>query len=155
MLRNAKRMTVGLLMVLGLNGCAQQGVAGTEAAARRESLRAQLADLFAAYEAEDYALVESRFDRNMVGYQRLIDGVRADFDRNGQIRVLLTDTEYAMEQGAAVVSTRFEKRSVRTADSGATMVAGRATILLRQSGNDWIITSISGDSPFAAPVGSQ
>lgn len=154
MIRNAVWMAVAIVVAFALHGCAQPGVGGGNAAAQRENLQTRLADLIVAYEAEDFFLVEGRIDRNMIGYQRFIDGVRTDFDRHGQIRIILVDTESTVENGAGVIHTRFEKRFVRTNDAVAGLVAGRTTILFRNTGGDWVITGIGGDNPFTAPVGS-
>lgn len=154
MIKNAVRIAVALFVTCALHGCAQQGASTSDSIVQRETLQARLAELVAAYEAEDLSLIEGSVDRSMIGYQRFIDGVRTDLDRHNQIRVLLVDTESTVENAAGVINTGFEKRFVRTSDSAAGLIAGRTTILFRKAGHEWIITGISGDNPFSAPIGT-
>lgn len=154
MTRNVVAMAVVMVAAIALHGCARQGVAGGGSALQRESLQARLAEVVAAYEAEDLSLIESSVDHNMIGHRRFMEGVRADLERYGQIRLTLADTDATVGNGGGVINTRFEKRFVRSSDSAAGLVAGKAMIVFRRSGRDWLITGISGDNPFGPPVGN-
>lgn len=142
---------LGLAAVLFiLQACAQRAGAIDEAAGDREAMRIKLGEVVAAYEAEDLNLIERSLDPAMIGYQRLVESLRTELDRYGQIRVTLTDTQATASGAGGVINTRFEKRLVRSADSLPGLVAGRTTIVFRKQGREWTIAAIGGDNPFGA-----
>jgi hypothetical protein len=111
-------------------------------------------EMIRAYETGNLALVESRIDPAMIGYQRFVEGLRRDINQMQQIRIQLTDTQVTVGPDVGVVRTRFEKRFVNATDFRPGLVSGQTQMLFHRRGDFWNVSGFSGDNLFASSSGS-
>jgi hypothetical protein len=115
-----------------------------------EAAQKSLEKIVIAYTNSDLATVEAGFDAKMTGYQKLIDGIRQDFAKHKNVRVSLSDTNFAADANSMMVSSNWEKHFITTA-STAGSATGRITILMSRSKDGWKISGIKGDNFFVKP----
>lgn len=111
-------------------------------------------EMIRAYETGNLALLESRIDPAMIGYQRFVEGVRRDINQMQQIRIQLIDTQVTVGPDVGVVRTRFEKRFVSSVDFRPGLVGGQTQMLFHRRGDFWNVAGFSGDNLFASNSGS-
>lgn len=111
-------------------------------------------EMVRAYETGNLALVESRIDPSMVGYQRFVEGVRRDASQLKQVRIQLIDLQVTVGPDVGVVRARFEKRYVNAVDFTPALISGQARMLFHRRGEFWNVAGFSGDNLFASSSGT-
>jgi hypothetical protein len=107
-----------------------------------------LAEFVQAYEANDLATIRNRLDPALIGYQRFLDGLVADFSRQKQLRLFLKDTQMQCGPDVTVINVTWEKRFLELNTFQPGFLTGRMSILLHRNLDQWRMAAVGGDSPF-------
>ena len=128
----------------------------SDACNRDSEAMAAFNEYIRAYEQGNVALIQSKLDPAMIGYQNYLDGVIQDTNRMKQLRLTLRDTEIQCGPDVTVIQTAWDKRFLDVTTFTPTLNSGRATILLHRSGSkEWRMAGLSGDNPFTARDGTM
>ncbi len=107
-----------------------------------------------AYELGDVAQIRGMLDNSMIGYQAFIDGVRKDFAAYRQIRIHFIDTRVLAGPDVTVISTKWEKRYLSSADLQPGKQSGESTFLLHNTPGGWKVAALAGDNVVASLGGT-
>jgi len=118
-----------------------------------KKVQAALDELIRAYETGNVALIRSRLDPAMIGYQRFLDGVVEDSNRLIQIRIHLKDTQVQAGPDVAVIQTRWEKRFLTATGFTPDLYTGQSQFLLHRGKEGWRVAAFGGDNLFASQSG--
>lgn len=113
-----------------------------------------LEDFIRDYEVGNIAQIRRWLDPGMIGYQRFIDGILQDKNRQQQIRIHLLDTQTLLGPDVAVIQASWEKRYLTiTPSMNPGHNSGKSQFLMHRGRDGWRIAAIGGDNPFASQAG--
>lgn len=115
----------------------------------------ELLEFVRAYEAGNIAAIQAKIDPSMLGYQRFIDGLIQDFNRQKQIRMLVKDIQVQCGADLATVQFNWEKRYLDVITFAPALLVGRGTLLMHRSLGNWKVAAIAGDNPFSGFAGTK
>ncbi len=115
----------------------------------------ELLEFVRAYEAGNIAALQAKLDPSMLGYQRFIDGLIQDFNRQKQIRMLVKDIQVQCGADLATVQFTWEKRYLDVISFAPALLVGRGTMLLHRSAGGWKVAAVAGDNPFSGFAGTK
>ncbi len=132
-----------------------RGVGGPPAALQAQhEARAALDVLLQAAERGDAEYVRQQLNPAMVGYQRLVDGLRRDAATQRFARIVLLGPQVTSSSDLVMIQSAWEKRFFGVADGQPALQRGQATFLLKRSGESWQLAAIGGDNPLASAAGT-
>jgi hypothetical protein len=150
--RHASRRRV----VLALSGVALTG-AGF-AVTERSMAQPAPAEGSAAFDALKRALraleearperFEAQLDKGMVGYGAFVQYATDLSAKLKDVRFLLKDQQILATKDATVITAQWERRALVLPKLTPELRSGRASFLLRRSGNDWLLAGVAGDNLF-------
>ncbi|MCY7389873.1 MAG: FecR family protein [Burkholderiales bacterium] len=108
-----------------------------------------------AYESGNVAMIQTRLDPSMLGYQRFLDGLIQDFNRQKQIRLFIKDTQVQCGSDLATVQFTWEKRYLDVGSFAPAFLTGRGITLLHRGSKVWRIAGFAGDNPFSSLAGTM
>lgn len=114
-----------------------------------------LDEFFRAYEAGNIALIQRRLDPAMIGYGAFINNMMEDINNQKQTRFLIQDRTAQCGPDLTVISFRWEKRFLDLVTFKPVLVTGRASVLTYLKGNEWRLSGITGDNPFATSLSTE
>ena len=114
----------------------------------------ELMEFVRAYESGSVATLQRRLDPSMLGYQRFLDGLIQDFNRQKQIRLFIKDTQVQCGSDLASVQFTWEKRYLDVGSFAPGFLTGRGITLLHRGSNTWRIAGFAGDNPFSSLAGT-
>lgn len=164
LMMKATLVTLMLGLAAAMPARAAEGPVGSPLDARSRAARladldeakkaqAALDELIRAYEVGNVALIRSRLDPAMIGYQRFLDGVVQDSNRLIQIRIHLKDTQVQAGPDVAVIQTRWEKRFLTATGFAPDLYTGQSQFLLHRGKEGWRVAAFGGDNLFASQSG--
>jgi hypothetical protein len=106
--------------------------------------------LLAAYTSGNEARVESLLEPKMIGYSRVVDGMRDAQNTQRQLRLTLSDTRTQISEHVVLIQTRWEKRFVTNPGRQAVQKSGTCTLVMRPDLSGWRLSALNGDNPFSA-----
>ena len=133
------------------DGTSSEPVAGLE---EGKKVQEALDRLIHAYETGNISLIQSSIDPTMMGYQRLLDGVRQDTISLRQIRVELLNTQVVVGPDVAVIQTDWEKRFLSASNLSPGLFRGHSIFLMHRGESGWQVAGFSGDNLFAGQGGT-
>ncbi len=107
-----------------------------------------------AYESGNLAVLQAKLDPSMLGYQRFIDGLIQDFNRQKQTRMLVKDIQVQCGADLATVQFTWEKRYLDVVSFAPAFLTGRGTMLMHHNAGKWQAAAFAGDNPFSGFAGS-
>ena len=107
-----------------------------------------------AYESGNLAVLQAKLDPAMLGYQRFIDGLIQDFNRQKQTRMLVKDIQVQCGADLATVQFTWEKRYLDVVSFAPAFLTGRGTMLMHHNAGKWQAAAFAGDNPFSGFAGS-
>ncbi len=126
---------------------------GVASLADAQAAQAALDEMIRAYENGNVAMLQSRLDPAMIGYQRFLDGARNDANRLRQIRINLFDTQTTIGPDVAVIQTNWEKRFVGATDFRPGLFSGHSKFLMQRKKSGWSVIAFAGDNLFSSASG--
>jgi hypothetical protein len=133
------------------NGTSSEPVADL---AEGKKVQEALDQLIHAYETGNIGLIQSSIDPTMMGYQRLLDGIRQDAISLRQIRVELLNTQVVVGPDVAVIQTDWEKRFLAASSLSPGLFTGHSIFLMHRGESGWQVAGFSGDNLFAGQGGT-
>ena len=115
----------------------------------------ELLEFIRAYESGNPAMLQNKLDPSMLGYQRFMDGVIQDMNRQKQIRLSIKDTQVQCGPDLATVQFTWEKRYLDVVTFAPGFLTGRGITLMHRGGNGWRIAGFAGDNPFSSASGAR
>ena len=115
----------------------------------------ELLEFIRAYESGNPAMLQNKLDPSMLGYQRFMDGVIQDMNRQKQIRLFIKDTLVQCGPDLATVQFTWEKRYLDVVTFAPGFLSGRGITLMHRGGNGWRIAGFAGDNPFSSASGAR
>jgi hypothetical protein len=122
--------------------------------AEGKKVQEALDQLIHAYETGNIGLIQSSIDPTMMGYQRLLDGIRQDVISLRQIRVELLNTQVVVGPDVAVIQTDWEKRFLAASSLSPGLFTGHSIFLMHRGESGWQMAGFSGDNLFAGQGGT-
>ena len=107
-----------------------------------------------AYEGGNAAAMQQTLDPAMLGYQKFMDGIIADFNRQKQIRLHIKDIQVQCGADVTTVQFTWEKRFLDVVSFAPGLLTGRGVSLLHRTGDTWRVVGLAGDNPFSSRSGS-
>ncbi len=115
--------------------------------------RDQLDAFIRAYESGNLAQLREMIDTRMPGYQRVLDDLVNDFNRQKQIRLLARDVNVQCGPDVASIQFSWEKRFLDVSKLTPGLFSGRSSMLMQRGANIWQVSALSGDNPFGSTRG--
>lgn len=115
--------------------------------------RDQLDAFIRAYESGNLAQLREMIDTRMPGYQRVLDDLVNDFNRQKQIRLLVRDVNIQCGPDVASIQFSWEKRFLDVSKLTPGLFSGRSSMLMQRGTNMWHVSALSGDNPFGSTLG--
>jgi len=106
--------------------------------------------LLAAYTSGNETRVESLLEPKMIGYSRVVDGMRDAQSSQRQLRLSLSDTRTQISEHVVLIQTQWEKRYVTNPGRQAVKKNGTCTLVMRPDLSGWRLSALNGDNPFSA-----
>ncbi len=106
--------------------------------------------LVAAYISGNQMQVESLLEPQMIGYSRVVDGLRDAQTTQNQLRLTLSDTRTQISEHVVLIQTRWDKRYVSNPGRQAVHKSGLCTLVMRPELSGWRLSALNGDNPFSA-----
>ncbi|WP_162910363.1 nuclear transport factor 2 family protein [Azohydromonas sediminis] len=116
--------------------------------------RAALDRVLQATERGDVEFVRQQISPSLIGYQRLLDGLRRDAATQRFARIVLLGTQVTSSADLVMIQSAWEKRFFGIVDGQPSLQRGQATFLLKRSGDGWQLAAIGGDNPLASASGA-
>jgi len=113
-----------------------------------QSARNALDLLLSAFSASLPSEAEKLLDPQMIGYSRVMDGVRDIGIQHRQLRVSLSDVHTQAMDDVVIIQARWETRSVQVPAMTPIRRSGTCVFVMRHEGAAWKLTALSGDNPF-------
>ncbi len=107
-----------------------------------------------AYEGGNAAAIQQTLDPAMLGYQKFMDGIITDFNRQKQIRLHIKDIQVQCGADVTTVQFNWEKRFLDVVSFAPGLLTGHGVSLLRRTGDTWRVVGLAGDNPFSSRSGS-
>lgn len=123
---------------------------GKRTACSEEGGARQVLDEFLrAYENGQLNRIRERLDPAMVGYQRVIDDITQQINREKQIRVSVKDVNVQCGPDLAAIQYSWEKRFLDVVTSRPGFASGRASVLIHSEAGTWRLAGFGGENPFS------
>ena len=115
----------------------------------------ELMEFIRVYESGNPVMLQNKLDPSMLGYQRFMDGVTQDMNRQKQIRLFIKDTQVQCGADLATVQFTWEKRYLDVLSFAPGFLTGRGVTLMHRGTNNWRIAGFAGDNPFSSASGTR
>lgn len=125
------------------------GAIGPSSQADSTPAIAALEDLLAAFSAGNPGDAEALIEPRMIGYSRLVDGLREAVLVQKQIRLTLSDTKTLVADDIALIQTRWEKLYIKYPGLQPVRRSGISTFVMHREKSVWSLSALSGDNPFS------
>ncbi len=106
--------------------------------------------LVTAYTTGNQMQLEALLEPKMIGYSRVVDGMRDAQTTQNQLRLSLSDTRTQISEHVVLIQTRWDKRYVSNPGRQAVHKSGLCTMVMRPELSGWRLSALNGDNPFSA-----
>jgi hypothetical protein len=118
----------------------------TDAASAAEAVE----QLLAAFVAFDQVALEGLIEPEMLGYSRVVTGIKNAAAFQKQLRIALNNTRALASGDIVRIQTRWEKRFVSYPAMKPARRSGSCTFVMHRAEGVWRLKALDGSNPFSA-----